>query len=124
MGEDGALTTACTRPPYRAFVSAVPRAFSVPCSGSSFPQPGGGLYLFDSDATLSGNTVSANTVPHGGGLYLMYSDATLSGNTILSNTAIDQGGGLWLDFSDATLTNNVVHGRPQRQRRRQWALCH
>lgn len=70
---------------------------------------GGGLYLWQSDAVLDGNTITSNTVPHdGGGLYLRESDATLRGNTILSNVASHHGGGLYLQRSDATLVNNVI----------------
>ncbi len=36
------------------------------------------------------------------------SPATLSGNTITANTANGAGGGLYIDKSDATLTNNIV----------------
>ncbi len=70
---------------------------------------GGGLYLVDSNATLSGNTVSAN-IAHddGGGLYLNGSDATLNATTVTANTATWYGGGLYLWSSDAELTNNVI----------------
>jgi hypothetical protein len=83
-------------------------------SNTALPYPwnyddgGGGLYLYDSDATLSDNTISANFAWwKGGGLYLFYSDAMLSGNTIISNTAVF-GGGLYLSDSDATLSGNTV----------------
>ncbi|MFC1996571.1 hypothetical protein ACFLXI_03050 [Chloroflexota bacterium] len=39
---EGPLTNACTRPPYRAYISAATRAFSECCYEGSFPQPGGG----------------------------------------------------------------------------------
>jgi parallel beta-helix repeat protein len=72
---------------------------------------GGGLYLYKSDATLSGNTVISNTAnDDGGGLFLEDSDATLSatlsGNTVISNTADRSGGGLCL-YGDATLSGNT-----------------
>jgi hypothetical protein len=69
---------------------------------------GGGLYLHDSAATLSGNAIRANAVHWaGGGLYLENSAARLSQNTVASNTAY-LGGGLHLDGSDAVLSGNAV----------------
>jgi uncharacterized repeat protein (TIGR01451 family) len=72
---------------------------------------GGGLYLQDSAATLSGNTVSANTaedwIGGGGGLCLDHSDATLISNTVTANSAYE-GGGLYLGASNATLVSNTV----------------
>jgi parallel beta-helix repeat protein len=67
------------------------------------------LYLRESDATLSGNTVFSNTATgSGGGLYLRESDATLSGNTVVFNTATDHGGGVGFDSSPATLSGNTI----------------
>lgn len=76
---------------------------------------GGGLYLSNSDATLIGNTVTANTVTtdpggngSGGGVYLHYSsDAALNGNNITFNTA-KYGGGLYFSYSDAILSESNV----------------
>jgi thermitase len=70
---------------------------------------GGGLYLEESDAVLTGNTIVANAVDKdGGGLYLRVSDATLDANTVVSNAAAEQGAGLYLYESDATLKGNTV----------------
>jgi hypothetical protein len=76
---------------------------------------GGGLYIgANSTVALTANTISTNEATKGGGLYLSFSDATLSGNTITANTVHDyyeldgDGGGLYLDNSTATLTNTVV----------------
>ncbi len=76
----------------------------------------GGLYLWESDATLKGNSISGNASTgeygNGGGLVLAASSATLSENTITANSVAYRGGGglyLLLD-SDATLTNNVIAG--------------
>jgi parallel beta-helix repeat protein len=71
---------------------------------------GGGLYLYYSDATLSGNTVLANTAErNGGGLFLYHSTATLSSNTISGNSANQaSGGGLYLYHSAATLISNTI----------------
>jgi hypothetical protein len=81
---------------------------------------GGGLYLTDSAALLSGNVVRkniANTLGSGlgGGVSLWFCPATLSGNTIVSNTAtlnaasFSAGGGLaFVGGNPFTLTNNLV----------------
>jgi len=69
---------------------------------------GGGVYLYGSDATFSGNTVISNFSRGGGGLWLWYSEATLSGNTVTSNTAGFYGGGLMLLDSEAALDSNTV----------------
>jgi hypothetical protein len=69
---------------------------------------GGGLYVANSAATLSGNAISANIADNGGGLCLTWEAATLSGNTIFANTANQHGGGLYLWHNADTLTNNVV----------------
>jgi parallel beta-helix repeat protein len=99
---------------------------------------GGGMNLYDSDATLSGNTFVSNTAGYaggallskkgkavlsgntiisntasddsGGGLYLYESSVTLSGNTVSNNSAGESGGGLIVDECDATLNGNVVSG--------------
>ncbi len=82
---------------------------------------GGGLYLYQSDATLISNTISHNVAfavdggGKGGGLYLDKSDVTLISNTISDNGAfaamsVGKGGGLYLDNSSATLVNNTISG--------------
>ncbi len=70
---------------------------------------GGGLLLADSDAVFISNTVISNTVNFGGGggLYLYESAATLSGNTVIFNIA-DYGGGLYLEGGTSALTSNSI----------------
>ena len=70
---------------------------------------GGGLYLSCGDATLTNNTIVSNTANSGGGMSLSCSNATLMNNTIVSNTA-NSGGGLHLSYSGATLTGNRISG--------------
>ena len=76
---------------------------------------GGGVYLYHSTATPTGNEIVSSTVAYyGGGLYVERSDVTLEGNTVANNTAkppIDQhvglGGGLFLTAgSNATIIAN------------------
>ena len=80
-------------------------------------QIGGGILIWDADATISNchiysNTASAVIYGGGGGLYLHQSHATLSHNVVQSNTAcvsgIGAGGGLYLDQSDAVLNGNTI----------------
>jgi hypothetical protein len=69
---------------------------------------GGGLYVYGSDATISGNTIFSNTATHGAGLTLMWtSDATLNGNTVISNTAVYKGGGLQVFLGHGTISSNT-----------------
>ncbi len=90
--------------------------------GNTAVHGGGGMYLFLSDATLTGNVVSSNTVSvgrygnpdavanggGGGGLLLDYSNASLDDNVVSNNTTDQEGGGLLLVHSDASLDGNVV----------------
>jgi uncharacterized repeat protein (TIGR01451 family) len=71
---------------------------------------GGGLHLYYSNAMLSGNTVSANTATQGGGLQVTFSNATVSGNTFSANTATLVGGGLIVYDSEATVISNTISG--------------
>lgn len=71
---------------------------------------GGGLFLYQSDSTLQGNTIDNNSAGfNGGGLFLWLSDAILSHNTITANTAITFGGGANLFTSHALIEENTVH---------------
>ncbi|MBL7064243.1 MAG: right-handed parallel beta-helix repeat-containing protein [Anaerolineae bacterium] len=70
---------------------------------------GGGVYLWDSDGLVRGNTLNANRAHIGGGLAFYNGNLTLEGNTIISNTATgSHGGGLWLKGTAFTLTNNII----------------
>ena len=87
--------------------------------GPSGYDAGGGVYVQQASATISGCRVYSNTATHsaasigyGGGIYLNESGATLNGNTVASNTIGAKysgcGGGLYLNNSDATLMGNAV----------------
>ncbi|MCP4544403.1 MAG: PKD domain-containing protein [Chloroflexi bacterium] len=71
----------------------------------------GGMMLSHCDnAAVVGNTLTGNDAGadgRGGGLHVYYSTATLTGNIVFSNTA-GYGGGLRLDQSDVALTNNIL----------------
>ena len=75
---------------------------------------GGGIYIYEARAIISGCQVFNNTArsakfgfTYGGGVCLQRSDSTLMGNTIISNSA-DYGGGLYLYESDAVLSENSI----------------
>ncbi len=76
---------------------------------------GGGVYIVTATAAISNCRIVSNTASYyGGGLYLWHSNATLTGNTIGGNTAsasLSYGGGLYLlDSDNTTLTNNQISG--------------
>ncbi len=80
---------------------------------------GGGLYVSDGDAIVSGNTIMSNTAgadisSRGGGLHLVRSDATVRNNTILGNVAAvgsrGFGGGLYLYHRNAIVDGNLIAG--------------
>ncbi len=70
---------------------------------------GGGLYLYQSVITLSGNTVLSNTAAEGGGLYFQNSSGAVLTANIISENVATWGGGLYFrDSPSATLTANTV----------------
>lgn len=81
---------------------------------------GGGVYVNESSATLTSNTIATNTADTqdrwtggGGGIYVNNSNrATFSDNTIVANLGTGQyyvaGGGVSLNNSAATLTANRI----------------
>jgi hypothetical protein len=71
---------------------------------------GGGIYVIDAAPIIRTNQVHGNRANHGGGLYLYSSASTVSGNTIISNAAAERGGGLCLYSSPAVVSGNVVSG--------------
>jgi len=78
---------------------------------SSHNGDGGGVYLYQSNAFLEGNTIISNTAQReGGGVGLIESAATLTGNTISNNDSRGLGGsdGINISLSPATLTNNTI----------------
>jgi hypothetical protein len=72
---------------------------------------GGGLYVGSNGITLARNTILENAALTGGAMHIFESDATLVGNTIRGNTASAAEDGcdaaiVWLYDSDSTLVNN------------------
>jgi uncharacterized repeat protein (TIGR01451 family) len=71
---------------------------------------GGGLYLYDSAASVESNVLRDNNAPDaaGGGVYMMRGAVAFEANTILGNRA-SEAGGLEIAGSDPfTMTNNIV----------------
>ncbi len=70
--------------------------------GSSWSWYGGGIFLYNAAATLTGNTISNN---YGDGVHLENaSTATLADNAISNNGNV----GVYLNYSAATLTGNII----------------
>jgi PKD repeat protein len=71
---------------------------------------GGGVYVEDGLATLSGGQIRNNSASRGGGVYVSQGRLTLSRGHIVSNTASQDGGGIfvWQSTANAALTNSVV----------------
>lgn len=71
---------------------------------------GGGLYLSNVTATISGSTISGNTSSSsGGGAYARNTTLSVSNSTISGNTA-DDGGGLYLVNSPTTIEFTTISG--------------
>lgn len=79
-------------------------------ANSSHNGDGGGVYLYESDALLTNNTIISNTAQRsGGGVLLYYSAATLTNNTISANNVPGfNGDGLFIAYSPATLIGNLI----------------
>jgi len=67
----------------------------------------GGLYLTWGNPMLDGNVFHSNSAQYGGGAFVTGSTGTFSGNIVTSNTA-EIGGGLVFESSNQTLINNVI----------------
>jgi parallel beta-helix repeat protein len=70
---------------------------------------GGGIYVWESHPTITGNTITGNTASSaGGGIHVTsYSHPTITGNTITGNTA-SYGGGMSINDSNPTITGNII----------------
>ncbi len=79
-------------------------------SGSLWPfGMGGGLYVFQGSATLSGTQVLGNSVSrYGGGVFVYDGSATLNETQVVSNSAFDSGGGMFVLYGSAMLNGTRV----------------
>ncbi|UCF04567.1 MAG: choice-of-anchor D domain-containing protein, partial [bacterium] len=78
-------------------------------------QAGGGMYIYQATATISGNRVSGST-PHpdyvgskvGGGIFAVHSTVDFSDNMVFDNDGYKQGGGIFVKLSDVTASGDSV----------------
>ena len=81
--------------------------FSNTCSG--FIPLGGGMTLWNSNATVSGNTFSHNIAGYGGGgLYSAWNHLPISDNLFTSNSAGYGGGGVFLTGGGTAFIGNIL----------------
>jgi hypothetical protein len=74
---------------------------------------GGGVFMGESNGGLNNNLISGNhAITGGGGLFLYNGSVGVSGNTIISNTSANTGGGAYLFLTSDTFTNNRIIGNP------------
>jgi hypothetical protein len=78
-------------------------------------QCGGGIYLYEADATIGGNRISGcrpdpeySGSKHGGGVYALHSTAALEGNVIENNDGYRKGAGVYLYLSPATIHGDTI----------------
>ena len=71
---------------------------------------GGGLYLSDTDTSISDSTINGNIAydGDGGGVTSNRGSLTISNSSISGNTAGDDGGGLWLSGGPFTIVNSTI----------------
>jgi parallel beta-helix repeat protein len=81
----------------------------VAYSGSTTGTAGGGLYIVDSTATLTNDSLEGNAAYNGAGIYALLSSVlTLDYNNISGNTSTVGGGALFLNSgTTATITGNT-----------------
>ncbi len=79
-------------------------------------QSGGGVYLFQTPAAITGNRITGSLPDpsytgdkNGGGIYAWLSPLEMSGNYIGSNTQYKNGGGIYARFSPVTLYGDTVY---------------
>ena len=100
--------------------NAIMNNVASPAAGQPGSVFGGGVYMYQSLATLAYNRIEfnraasgLNSFGQGGGLYMeQQSNATLNYNTIFANTASLQGpgsgGGINFNYANATLNGNKI----------------
>ena len=71
---------------------------------------GGGIYCLNADPTISWNNITYNDAyaPSGGGVYCANSNATISHNFLYHNSAYQTGGGIFFTNSPARLIGNRI----------------
>ena len=90
--------------------------------GGNTTGDGGGIYIFESNPTITGNTITGNSSHSGAGIYIYggytsASTAIITGNTISDNEAAEySGGGIMLHYCHygVLISNNVITGNISR----------
>jgi predicted outer membrane repeat protein len=87
-----------------------PTLTNVTISGNSSSEDGGGVFLFKGDPILTNVTISGNSVVgKGGGIFLFQSSPTLTNVMITGNSSSEDGAaGIYIKFSDPTLTDVTI----------------
>jgi len=83
-------------------------------SNNSASANGGGLCVYGGDMVIEQSTVSGNVTVgtgSGAGLYLYDSNAQLSGNLFIFNDSAWNAGGIWMKYGDTVLLTNNVFNR-------------
>ncbi|MBN2072171.1 MAG: right-handed parallel beta-helix repeat-containing protein [Candidatus Krumholzibacteriota bacterium] len=80
-------------------------------------QSGGGIYLYQTNAVISGNVISRSFpnadyggTKNGGGIYALHSSVELENNSITSNSGYVYGGGVYARFSPVTSSGDTISG--------------
>ena len=72
---------------------------------------GGGIYCSNGSPTITSSTISDNTAAAiGGGVFCSNGNPTISGCTILGNSANLDGGGIYCSNSEPTISGSVICG--------------
>lgn len=78
--------------------------------GNTVDSEGGGIYLWDSEAAISGSVISGNRARLGGAIYSRGPAVlTITGSSIHNNSAFHDGGGLSVNYETVlTLDNSTI----------------
>lgn len=72
---------------------------------------GGGVAVLDGTVTISRSTITNNTAGYyGGGVFALAAELTISESTIAGNTAEDVGGGVMVYSGDVAVVNSTISG--------------
>ncbi len=70
--------------------------------------PGGGITCRSSSPTISGNVIWSNSATTGGGIYLNDSDATISHCVLVNNQGLNAGGALYMEHCPNAMIFNCL----------------
>ena len=79
-------------------------------NGGSSDDNGGGIYLWNDDATVSGVNIYHNKGGKGGGIYAKEEDVSISDCNISSNYSYTDGGGIFVENDNTTINNCTITG--------------